>query len=151
MLSSEEQRHLLLESYKEQTVSWRHHDQLFQRFTSIILPVSFTALVVPYVKGDVPKLLPIGGGIMLMLFWIFYSEIADIKARICFEIIHEIEKRLEMYGHNDWGKKRKERWTGILKTRYLHLVIFGIYITASIVLLWDPYNWFPLPKSGAPN
>ena len=30
MLSPEEQHHFLLESYKEQTVSWRHHDQLFQ-------------------------------------------------------------------------------------------------------------------------
>ena len=151
MLSSEEQRHLLLESYKEQTAAWRHHDQLFQRFTSIILPVSFTALVVPYVKEDVPKLLPIAGGIMLMLFWIVYSEIADIKARTCFEIIHKIEKKLEMYGHKDWAEKRKKRWTRILGTRRLHLVIFGIYIVASIVLLWDPCNWFPLPKSGVPK
>ena len=151
MLSSEDQRHLLLESYKEQTVSWRHHDQLFQRFTNIILPVSFTALVVPYVKEGVPKLLPIVGGMILMLFWIAYSEIADIKARICFEIIHEIEKRLGMYGHQDWDKKRKERWTDILKTRYLHWFIFGIYLVSFIGLLWDPCNWFPLPKSGVPN
>ena len=28
MLSPEEERHLLLESYKEQTVSWKHHDLL---------------------------------------------------------------------------------------------------------------------------
>ena len=146
MLSPEEERHLLLESYKEQTVSWKHHDQLFQRFTSIILPVSFTALVVPYVKEGVSKL-PIAGGIVLMLSWIVYSEIADIKARICFEIIHEIEKKLGMYGHRNWDKKRKERWTRWLGTRRLHLVIFVIYFVASIVFLWDPYNWFPLPKS----
>lgn len=151
MLSSEDQRHLLLESYKEQTVSWKHHDQLFQRFTSITLPVSFTALVVPYVKAGVPKSLPIAGGIMLMLCWIIYSEIADIKATICFKIIHEIERRLDIYGHKDWAKKRKERWTWWLNIHYLHRVIFVIYIAASIMLLWDPCNWFPLPKNGVPN
>ena len=44
-----------------------------------------------------------------MLSWIVYSEIADIKARICFEIIHKIEEKLGMYGHREWDKKRKER------------------------------------------
>ena len=150
MLSPEE-RHLLLESYKEQTVSWRHHDQLFQRFTSIILPVSFTALVVPFVKDGVPKSLPIVGGVMLMLFWLFYSEIAAIKTRVHFELIHEIERRLEMYGHKDWAEKRKERRSSWIGIRRLHWGIFGIYILASIVLYWDPCNWFPLPKNGMAN
>ena len=40
---------LLLESYKEQTASWRHEDNTLYKFGAVLLPVSFVALGVPYI------------------------------------------------------------------------------------------------------
>ena len=48
---------LLIESYKEQSLAWRHDDSMLHRMTSLLLPISFTALVVPYVNKEIPVLL----------------------------------------------------------------------------------------------
>ena len=45
---------LLLEGYKEQTVSWKHEDNTLYKFGAVLLPVSFVALGVPYI-GDVKE------------------------------------------------------------------------------------------------
>ena len=39
---------LLLESYKEQTVSWKHEDNTLYKFGAVLLPVTFVALGVPF-------------------------------------------------------------------------------------------------------
>ena len=69
---------LLLESYKEQTASWKHEDNTLYKFGAVLLPVSFVALGVPYI-GDIKEsnltileIISTSGGIILMTFWVAY-------------------------------------------------------------------------------
>ena len=141
--TSSPDQQLQLESYKEQTASWRHLDSLFHRFTSVILPVSIAALALPYLNAgtagaaaEKPKWIPIAGGLVLMVFWIFSSEITGIRDRIRFDIIHKMEGDLGMInGHKEFKKRRAEEWTKILRSHYLRRVMFVAYLAAAGVLL----------------
>lgn len=130
---------LLIESYREQTGSWRHLDSLLYRTTTIILPLSIAALGLPYVNTslaeEMPKWLPMVGGLWLMIFWFFSCEISEIRAKIRFEIIHELEGELGIIkGHKEWTKRRKGKWTRHLRSHYLRRFMFGAYIIAAVVL-----------------
>ena len=141
--TSSPDQQLQLESYKEQTASWRHLDSLFHRFTSVILPVSIAALALPYLNAgtagaaaEMPKWIPIAGGLVLMVFWIFSSEITGIRDRIRFDIIHKMEGDLGMInGHKEFKKRRAEKWTKRLRSHYLRRVMFVAYVAAAGVLL----------------
>ena len=119
---------LLIESYKEQTAAWRHEDNLFYRLTSIILPVSIAALVVPYVEDKVPDLLATIGGLTLMTFWTISCQIADIKSNIRLSIINKIEKCWDVWGHKDFRDIRKNTYgqksSSFLRSQLLHRYMF---------------------------
>ena len=137
-LSADKQ--LQLESYKEQTASWRHLDNLLYRTTTIILPLSIAALGLPYVNTstvpEMPEWMPIAGGLWLMIFWIASCEIVEIRAKIRFEIIHEIEDELGIVkGHKEWTNRRTSKWTNILRSHYLRRIMFGLYFGAAVALL----------------
>ena len=133
---------LRLESYKEQTASWRHLDSLLYRTTTIILPLSIAALGLPYVStnpdstvAEIPKWVPMIGGLWLMIYWIFSCEIFEIRAKIRFDMIHELEDELGMIkGHKEWTKRRKAKWTKILRSHYLRRLMFVAYVIATVVL-----------------
>ena len=138
MLNPHEQ--LLLESYKEQTASWRHMDNLLYRTTTIVLPLSIAALGLPYVNTDpatkMPEWMPIAGGLWLMIFWIASCAIVEIRAKIRFEIIHEMEDDLGIIkGHKEWTKRRKQKRSKILRSHYLRWLMFGVYFAISVPLL----------------
>ena len=78
---------LLIESYKEQSLAWRHDDSMLHRMTSLLLPISFTALVVPYVNKEIPVLLLLVGASILMIFWFLLCQILYIRMRIRFEVM----------------------------------------------------------------
>ena len=134
---------LQLESYKEQTASWRHFDGLLYRTTTIILPLSIAALGLPYVStnpdravAEMPKWVPMVGGLWLMIYWIVSCEIVEIRAKIRFDMIHELEDELGMIkGHKEWTKRRKEKRTKILRSHYLRRLMFVAYVLATVVLL----------------
>ena len=136
---------LLLASYKEQTASWRHFDNRLYRTTTIILPLSIAALGLPYVNTSladpaqqIPKWIPMAGGLWLMIFWIVSCEIVEIRAKIRFEIIHEIEDELGIKGHKEWTQRRKEKRSKILRSHYLRRLMFLAYVGAAVAL----FIWF---------
>ena len=99
---------LVIESYKEQSFAWRHDDSILHRMTSIVLPVSFAALGVPYVYDCIPPWLPILGGFALMLFWIVLCQAMFIRIGIRFKIMNAIEDSWEVPGHGHIRCIRKE-------------------------------------------
>ena len=99
---------LLMESYKEQSFAWRHDDSILHRMTSIVLPVSFAALGVPYVYDCIPPWLPVLGGFALMLFWIVLCQAMFIRIGIRFKIMNAIENSWEVPGHGHVRCIRKE-------------------------------------------
>ena len=123
---------LLIESYKEQTAAGRHEDNLFYRFTTIILPLSIAALAVPYVQKDVPDLLATIGGLTLMAFWAISCQIIDIKSNIRFSIINKIEERWDVLGHKDFTDIRKntygKRASHFLRSQLLRRYMFWVYL-----------------------
>ena len=130
-----------LESYKEQTASWRHIDRGLWGLTAIIIPLSFAALGAPYVyNNSMPYILPIVGGWILMLFWWISCEIYHNKNEIRFNIIHNMEECMKVKGHRTWADKREKCNTGykrLLKSRYLRRGMFYIYsLIAESMLLW---------------
>lgn len=132
-----------LESYKEQTASWRHLDNLLYRFTTIILPVSIAALGLSYVgtggggmATEMPTWLPMIGGLSLMTFWIISSEIIEIKTQVRFKIIHKMEEDLKITGHKEFAKKRKEGYRKYLRSHHLRRLMFGAYVAAVGMLIF---------------
>ena len=47
---SENKENVVIEVYKEHTASWKHEDNILYKFGAVMLPVSFIALGVPYIK-----------------------------------------------------------------------------------------------------
>ena len=141
MQSSEEllRENRLLESYKEQNASWRHHDRGMWGLTAFMIPVSFAALGAPYVYTEIPDYMPIAGGFFVMLFWWLSCEIYHNKNEIRFKIIHNMEECMTVEGHRTWDDKRKKCNTGykrLLKSRYLRRAIFCTYcVSAGLLLL----------------
>ena len=127
---------LLIESYKEQTAAWRHEDNLFYRLTSIILPVSIAALVVPYVEDKVPDLLATIGGLTLMTFWAISCQIADIKSNIRLSMINKIERCWDVPSHKDFEKRRDDTYGKKLKSHFLRCCTFWVYLVIVAGLTW---------------
>ena len=144
MLTDEEllrEKHLI-ESYKEQTASWRHIDRGLWGLTAIILPFSFAALGAPYVYKGMPYFAPIVGGWILMAFWYFSCEIYHNKNEIRFNIIHNMEECMKVKGHRTWADKREKYNTGrkrLLKSRYVRRGMFCVYSLAAVSMLLCKY------------
>ena len=119
---------LLMESYKEQSFAWRHDDGILHRMASIVLPVSFAALGVPYVYDCIPPWLPILGGFTLMLFWIVLCQAMFVRIGIRFKIMNAIENSWEVPGHRHVRGIRKEIFETDKRRHYL------------LVPHW-PYRW----------
>ena len=93
---------LLIESYREQTESWRQEASLLHRFTSVILPLSIAVLGAPYVQNsgsnEMIALLAPMGGIMLMTFWGISCQIMETKSKIRHSIIYRLEDKFGTIG-----------------------------------------------------
>ena len=135
---------LLLESYKEQTASWKHEDNTLYKFGAVLLPVSFVALGVPYIGNIQAASLPVletistSGGIILMTFWVAYVHATHAKVNARFRIINQIEEGWKIKGHRDVPKIRdmiyKPRKRLKLKTYFLEKWIFYVYCAMAFIL-----------------
>lgn len=126
----------LIESYKEQNASWKHEDNLLYRFTTILLPVSIAALVVPYVQDKVPDLLATLGGLILITFWAFSCQIMETKSKLRFSITNKIEKSWRIPGHKDYEKIRKDTYDKRLKSYNLRCCMYWVYLSIVGMLAW---------------
>ena len=134
---------ILLEIYKEHTASWKHEDNILYKFGAVMLPVSFVALGIPYIKDikepnlTILEIISTIGGIILMTFWVSYVYATHAKIMARFQIINNIERRWGIAGHKDVPKIKDDIFKvpgGLqLKTHFLEKSIFFVY--TSIVLL----------------
>ena len=103
---------LLLESYKEQTASWKHEDNTLYKFGAVLLPVSFAALGIPYIEDvkalnqTVLEIISTSGGAILMTFWFAFVCSSHAKITTRFQIINQIERDWVIIGHKDIQKIR---------------------------------------------
>lgn len=136
---------LLIESYREQTASWRHESSLIHRFTSVLLPLSIAVLGVPYVQngvqnGKIALLAPMGG-IMLMTFWGISCQIMETKSKIRHLIIYKLEDKfrtigLERFrGQDEFRRIRVKAGGKKLSSHTLRVWMFWIYFVIAIVVL----------------
>ena len=125
----------LLEEYKELGLCWRHDDEAFSKLTAVLLPLSIGALTLPYLKTGVPKLLAASGGLMLMAFWAFLSELLARRLKIRFSRIHELERILEFDSHLRYHTKIDKRvWKAQLLRRWVFIVyiVIAFFVTCYI-------------------
>lgn len=138
------QDQLLLESYKEQTASWKHEDDILYKFGAVLLPVSFIALGIPYI-GDIKEsnltileIISTTGGMILMTFWFAFVCSSHAKIRSRFQIINWIEENWKIKGHRDVPKIRDKAFKPPLlfplKTHFLETWIFYVYWTIAVIL-----------------
>lgn len=136
---------LLIESYREQTASWRQEASLLHRFTSVILPISIAVLGAPYVQSgganEVIALLAPMGGIMLMTFWGISCQIMETKSKIRHSIIYKLEDRfrtigLERFrGQDEFRRIRGKAGGKILSAHKLRVCMFWIYFVVALGVL----------------
>ena len=125
---------LLIESYREQSLSWRQDDTMLHRMTAIILPVSIAALIVSYVYEDLPLLLPFFGGVVLMAFWFMLRQVLYIRIRIRFEVMNTIEDYWDIPGHRDFRDIRNDIFGKILTGMRLYRNVFYVYLLMAIAV-----------------
>ena len=136
---------LLIESYREQTVSWRQESSWLHRFTSIILPLSIAVLGAPYVQGGetngaIALLAPMGG-IMLMTFWGIYCQIMETKSKIRHSIIYRLEDKfrtiaLERFrGQDEFKRIRVKAGGKKLSAHTLRVWMLWIYFAVALAML----------------
>ena len=124
----------LIESYREQSLSWRQDDTMLHRMTAIILPVSIAALIVSYVYKDLPLLLPFFGGVVLMAFWFMLCQVLYIRIRIRFEVMNTIEDHWDIPGHRDFRDIRNDIFGKILTGMRLYRNVFYVYLLMAIAV-----------------
>ena len=101
---SNENSHLL-EEYKELGLYVRNDNDMLSKLTAVFLPLSITALALPYLKTGAPKLLAVSGGVTLMTVWFLSSEIVMDRLRIRFSRILVLDQILKFNSH---GRNRKQ-------------------------------------------
>ena len=159
---SENKENVVIEVYKEHTASWKHEDNILYKFGAVLLPVSFVALGIPYLKDieepslTIFEIISTIGGIILMTFWVSYVYASHAKIKARFQIINEIERQIE----RDWGIKGHKDVPCIrddifrpprplqLKTHFLETRIFYVYwIMAFILTAWRFIDKWTICKS----
>ena len=104
---SENNENVPIEVYKEHTASWKHEDNILYKFGAVLLPVSFVALGIPYLKDikepslTIFEIISTVGGLILMTFWVSYVYASHAKIRARFQIINQIEDHIK----RGWGIK----------------------------------------------
>ena len=145
---SENKENVVIEVYKEHTASWKHEDNILYKFGAVMLPVSFIALGVPYIKNIAEpsltnlEIISTIGGMILMTFWVSYVYASHAKIKARFQIINEIEYQIE----RDWGIKGHKDVPCIrddifklprpfqLKTHFLEQLVFYVYTAVAFLL-----------------
>ena len=158
----ENKENVLIEVYKEHTASWKHEDNILYKFGAVLLPVSFVALGIPYLKDikepslTIFEIISTIGGIILMTFWVSYVYASHAKIRARFQIINEIERQIE----RDWGIRGHKDIPYIrdkvfkppcplqLKTHFLETQIFYVYaIMVFLLTAWRVIDKWAICKS----
>ena len=142
---SDKNETLLIESYREQTESWRQEASLLHRFTSVILPLSIAVLGAPYVQNgganEMIALLAPMGGIILMTFWGISCQIMETKSKIRHSIIYNLEDRFRTVdrerfrGQAEFRRIRSKAGGKKLSSHRLRVFMFWIYFCVAIVML----------------
>ena len=149
---------LLLESYKEQTASWKHEDDILYKFGAVLLPVSFIALGIPYVRDikepslTMLEVISTSGGMILMTFWFAFVCSSHSKVRSRFQIINRIEESWGITGHKDIPKIRDQIFNHPkpfqLRTHFLETRILYVYLLMAFILtLYRVSHKWPMCKS----
>lgn len=138
---------LLIESYREQSAALRQDDSMLHRMTAIILPVSTIALFVGFYKPEIPILLPLLGGVILMTFWIILCHVLYISIYTRLAIMNKIEEHWEIPGYKHFPGIRAEifgtrpkwlyKWFGIYRGAMLYRAGYIVHLViALLVYLW---------------
>ena len=131
---------LYLEEYKEQGLCWRHDDRINSIFSSILLPLAFAALTLPFLHSDkVPKWPCAVVGTIIITFWFCTYHIYRRRSRVRFSRIWQLEEILELDSH-----LRYERELGDAKWNFksLYLITFVFYLVlAGGILITDVALW----------
>ena len=128
---SNENSHLL-EEYKELGLYVRNDNDMLSKLTAVFLPLSITALALPYLKTGAPKLLAVSGGVTLMTVWFLSSEIVMDRLSIRFSRILVLDRILKFNSH---GRNRSR--TIVLKSQSLRHWMFGVYIVTALFVTCD--------------
>ena len=131
---------LFLEEYKELGLCWRHDDRINSIFSSILLPLAFAALTLPFLHSDkVPKWPCALVGIIIITFWFCTYHFYRRRSSVRFSRIWQLEEILDFDSH-----LRYERELGNLKWSFktLYLITFVFYqVLATSILIADIASW----------
>ena len=127
-----------IEEYKEVGLDWRHDDQGLWRLTRLFLPLSFGALVLPYLNPKLSIMLFCAiTGITLVLFWYVSFLLYAQRFRIRFQRMQQIE---QMLGFNYHLKYNAEMNKNSFKFKLLYTVLCIVYIVVWAIVLTINYS-----------
>ena len=132
----------LLEEYKELGLCWRRDSDALVKMETIFIPLSIAALTLPYVKNQIPKLLSVSGGLMLMVYWLITVCLYMRKLDCWYPRMREIERQLEFDSQLRYRKRRTTENRGIidkgLSFRGVRLFVFVLYVIITLLVMFDP-------------
>ena len=132
----------LLEEYKELGLSWRRDSDALVKMETIFIPLSIAALTLPYyLKVEIPKLLSVSGGLMLMVYWFIMVCLYMRKLDSWLPRMREIEEILGFDSQRRYHSRRNEANHGVidkgLNFRRLRLFVFVLYVIITLPIMLD--------------
>ncbi len=133
-MMDEKELKVLLEEYKELGHCWRHDDRISSIFPSILLPLAFAALTLPYLReNEVPKWLCSLGGMTLITFWFCTYHLYRRRAKVGFARIYKLEEILDFNSHLSYDRELGDKqWN--FKTLYLITFVSYLVIASGILI-----------------
>ena len=120
-----------IDEYKQAGLDWRHDDQRFWQLTRLFLPLSFGAMVLPYLEVAPPMWFCVTAGMMLMAFWYSSFWLYKRRIKIRFERIHQLEQMLGFNYHLNYHKKVEG---SLFKFRSLYTVMLIVYVALWVIV-----------------
>ena len=132
----------LLDEYKELGLSWRRDSDALVKMETIFIPLSIAALTLPYyLKVEIPKLLSVSGGLMLMGYWFIMVCLYIRKLDCWYPRMREIERQLEFDSQLRYRRRRTTENRGIidkgLSFRGVRLFVFVLYVIITLPVMFD--------------
>lgn len=131
---------LYLEEYKELGLCWRHDDRINSIFSSILLPLAFAALTLPFLHSDkMPKWPCVIVGTIIITFWYCTYRFYRRRSGFRFSRIWELEEKLQLDSHLRYKREIEDvKWN--FKELYLITFVFYLVLACSI-LIADIASW----------
>jgi hypothetical protein len=133
-LTDQSHNQLLVHEYEEIGQCWRHVEQMATHLTTVIFPLVFGAIILPFAYPQLARLTIALGSIMLLLLWLLYFLRVDLWIIVRIERAKEIERELGFSHYIKIDQTNKKKFAP--RAKVIRLATFIAYCIIWTIILF---------------